>query len=50
MERLHPETTRTLEQMVKLHGADRLIAEIRKIAADARGKGPRLMVQIKHPA
>jgi hypothetical protein len=30
-ERLHPESLRTLEQLVKLHGADRLIKAIREI-------------------
>lgn len=33
MERIHPESARTLEQLVKLHGAPRLIATIKEIEA-----------------
>jgi hypothetical protein len=33
MERLHPETRATLRSLIKLHGADKLIAEIRELAA-----------------
>lgn len=32
-ERLHPESLRQLEQLVKLHGAARVIAAVREIAA-----------------
>jgi hypothetical protein len=31
MDRLHPETIRTLRELIKLHGADRLILAIRQI-------------------
>jgi hypothetical protein len=31
MERLHPQTMQDLRQLVKLHGAERLIAAIRQI-------------------
>lgn len=32
MERIHPSSYRELEQLVKLHGAERLIEAIREIA------------------
>jgi hypothetical protein len=35
-DRLHPETLRTLRELIALHGADALIKAIRQIEKDAR--------------
>jgi hypothetical protein len=40
MDRLHPETLRTLEQMIKIHGADRLIKAIREIEKKLAANNP----------
>jgi hypothetical protein len=32
-DRLHPETLRTLREFIKLHGADRLVAELKTMNA-----------------
>ena len=46
MERLHPNTMQTLRELVRLHGADRLILTIRQIEKEPV---PRMTIELSIP-